>query len=45
MSRSLVVLIVVLVLAIVGLFVLAGLDTERQPVRVEKTVPLDNLTN
>jgi hypothetical protein len=45
MSRSLVVLIVVLV-AIVGLlFFLAGRDLEKPQSRVEKVVPIENLSN
>ena len=43
MPRSLVVLIVVLVLVVGGLFFLAGRNTEREPTRVEKVVPLENL--
>lgn len=45
MSRSLVLLIVIVVVLVGALFVLAGLDTEKEPVRVEKVVPLENLTN
>ncbi|MCW4462979.1 hypothetical protein [Sphingomonas sp. BT-65] len=45
MSRSLVIIIVVAVLLIGGLFFLAGRDTEKQPVTVEKAVPLENLAN
>jgi hypothetical protein len=45
MSRSLVALIVVLVLLIGGLFLLAGRDTHKEPQRMEKVVPLDNLAN
>ena len=43
MPRSVVVLIVVLVLLVGGLFFLAGRDTSKEPVRVEKVVPLENL--
>ena len=43
MSRSLVALIVVLILLVGGLFFLAGRDTHKEPVRMEKVVPLDNL--
>ena len=43
MPRSLVVLIVVLVLLIGGLFFLSTRSSEKQPTRVEKVVPLDNL--
>jgi len=45
MSRSLVILVVAAILLIGGLFFLAGRDTEKEPVRVEKVVPLDNLSN
>jgi hypothetical protein len=45
MSRSLVILIAVVILLIGGLFFLAGRDTEKPPVRVEKVVPLENLAN
>ncbi|MBD8677053.1 hypothetical protein [Sphingomonas sp. CFBP 13720] len=45
MSRSLVILIVVLVLLIAGLFLLAGRSTEQQPVQIEKAVALENLAN
>ena len=45
MSRSLVVLIIILVVVVGGLFFLAGRDTRKEPVRVEKVVPLENLTN
>ncbi len=44
MSRPLVILIIVLVVAVAGLFVLAGRDTAREPTRVEKTVALENLS-
>ncbi|WP_431470877.1 hypothetical protein [Sphingosinithalassobacter sp. LHW66-3] len=44
MSRSLVVLIVVLLLLVVGLFLLSSRDTSTEPVRVEKVVSLENLT-
>lgn len=44
MSRSLVVLIVVLLLLVAGLFFLSSRDTATEPVRVEKVVPLENLT-
>lgn len=43
MSRSLVVLIVILLALVVGLFVLAGRQTAKEPTHVEKVVPLDNL--
>ncbi|MCC2976370.1 hypothetical protein LK533_06745 [Sphingomonas sp. PL-96] len=45
MSRSLVILIVVLLIVIGGLFFLAGRQTEKQPVQVEKAVSLENLQN
>ncbi|WP_186456851.1 hypothetical protein [Sphingomonas suaedae] len=45
MSRSLVIVVIVAILLIGGLFFLAGRDTEKPPVRVEKVVPLDNLSN
>ena len=44
MPRSLIVLIVVLVLLVAGLFFLAGRDSAQEPVRIEKAVPLDNLS-
>jgi hypothetical protein len=43
MPRMIVVLIVVLVLLIGGLFLLAGRTSEKEPTRVEKVVPLENL--
>lgn len=43
MSRSLVILIAVIVVLIGGLFVLAGRDSTKPPVRVEKAVALENL--
>jgi hypothetical protein len=45
MFRSLIIVVIVAILLIGGLFFLAGRDTEKQPVRVEKVVPLDNLSN
>lgn len=45
MSRLLVIVIAVVILLIGGLFFLSARDTEKQPVRVEKVVPLENLTN
>ena len=45
MSRSLVIIIMVAVLLIGGLFFLSGRNTEKQPVTVEKVVPLENLAN
>jgi hypothetical protein len=45
MSRSLVALIVVLLLLVGGIVFLSTRSTEKEPVRMEKVVPLDNLTN
>lgn len=45
MSRSLIILVVVAILLIGGLFLLSGRNTEKQPVAVEKVVPLENLAN
>jgi len=45
MSRSLVALIVVILLLVGGLVFLSTRDTAKEPVRMEKVVPLDNLTN
>ncbi|MFC3580237.1 hypothetical protein [Sphingomonas hylomeconis] len=45
MSRLVVTLIVVVVLVVGGLFVLSGMAHEKPPVRVEKAVPLANLSN
>ena len=45
MSRSLIIVVAVLILLVGGLFFLSGRDTEKQPVRVEKVVPLENLSN
>lgn len=45
MSRSLLALIVVLVLLVGGLVFLSTRGAEKEPVRMEKVVPLDNLTN
>lgn len=44
MSRSLVALLVVLVILVGGLFFLAGRTADKEPVRMEKVVPLENLT-
>lgn len=44
MSRSLVTLIVLLVVVIGAVFVLANRARERPPVRVEKVIPLANLS-
>ncbi|MEI9928846.1 MAG: hypothetical protein WDN44_15630 [Sphingomonas sp.] len=43
MPRSLVVLIVVLVVLVAGLFFLASRGTLKEPTRMEKVVPLENL--
>ena len=45
MSRSLIIVVAVVILLVGGLFFLSGRDTEKQPVRVEKVVPLENLAN
>ncbi len=45
MSRSLVALLVVIVLLVGGIIFLSTRSTEKEPVRMEKVVPLDNLTN
>ncbi|UUL81288.1 hypothetical protein OKW76_06860 [Sphingomonas sp. S1-29] len=45
MSRSLVILVVVIVLLVGGLFYLSGRDATKAPVTVEKVVPLENLSN
>lgn len=45
MSRSLIIVVAVIVLLVGGLFFLAGRDTKKQPVAVEKVVPLENLAN
>lgn len=44
MPRSLILLIVIIAALIGGLFWLAGRDSEVEPVRVEKAVSLENLT-
>lgn len=43
MSRSLLIVLAVVVVLIGGLFLLAGRSSERPQVRVEKVVTLDNL--
>ncbi len=43
MPRSIIVLIVIVVVLIGGLFVLANRKSGKQPVHVEKVVPLENL--
>lgn len=45
MSRSLVILLIILVIVVGGLFWLAGRDTNTAPHQIEKTVPLANLQN
>lgn len=45
MPRWVLVLVVILVVLLGGLFVLAGMDTEKQPTQIEKVVPLDNLAS
>lgn len=45
MPRSLLALIVVVVLLVGGIVFLSTRSTEKEPVRMEKVVPLDNLTN
>jgi len=45
MSRLIVALIVILVVLVGGLFFLAGRESNKEPVRMEKVVPLDNLAN
>lgn len=44
MPRSIVLLIVVLVALAGGLFLLASFDTSKEPQRMEKVIPLENLT-
>ncbi len=43
MPRSILALIVVVILLVAGVFLLAHKKTGREPVRVEKVVPLENL--
>ena len=43
MPRWVLLLVVVVIVLLGGLFVLAGVDTEKQPTQIEKVVPLDNL--
>jgi hypothetical protein len=45
MSRSLLVLIIVVVVLVAGLFVLAGRSHEKPQTHVEKVVPLANLSS
>jgi hypothetical protein len=43
MSRSLLALIVIVVLLVGGVVFLSTRSTDKEPVRMEKVVPLDNL--
>jgi hypothetical protein len=45
MSRFLVVILVILLVLIGGIVFLSTRSSEKEPVRMEKVVPLDNLTN
>ena len=45
MPRSILVLIVALVLLVAGIVLLSMKDSSREPVRIDKAVPLDNLAN
>ncbi|MDH7971228.1 hypothetical protein QH494_03460 [Sphingomonas sp. AR_OL41] len=45
MSRSLIILIAVVVVLVAGLFVLAGRSHEKPLTHVEKVVPLANLSS
>ena len=45
MSRSLVLVIIIILLLVGGLVYLSSRDTEQPLTRVEKVVPLENLTN
>jgi heme/copper-type cytochrome/quinol oxidase subunit 4 len=45
MPRFIVVLIVVVVVLIGGIWLLAGRDTHKEPTRIDKVVPLENLAN
>lgn len=45
MSRALLVLILFLVVLVGGIIFLSTRSTDQEPVRMEKVVPLDNLTN
>ena len=44
MSRFLVVILAILVVLIGGIVFLSTRSSEKEPVRMEKVVPLDNLT-
>ena len=43
MPRLYIVLIAVLVVLVAGMFILAGHHSAKEPVRMEKVVPLENL--
>ena len=45
MSRPVIALIIILIIVVGGLFVLAGRSSEKPLTRVEKVVPLANLSN
>lgn len=45
MPRSIVVLIAVVLVLVAGLFFFASRDTHKEPMRVEKAIPLENLAN
>ncbi|CAN5745542.1 hypothetical protein BH11PSE6_BH11PSE6_04730 [soil metagenome] len=45
MSRPVIALIIILIIVVGGLFVLAGRSNEKPLTRVEKVVPLANLSN
>lgn len=45
MPRSIVVLIAVVLILVGGLFFFASRDTHKEPMRVEKAIPLENLAN
>jgi hypothetical protein len=45
MPRSIVVLIAVVLVLVAGLFFFASRDTHKEPTRVEKAIPLENLAN
>ncbi|UZK66368.1 hypothetical protein [Sphingomonas sp. M1-B02] len=45
MSRLITIVVILLVLLIGGIVFLSTRSTEQEPVRMEKAVPLDNLTN
>ncbi|MCW3849550.1 hypothetical protein OF829_20120 [Sphingomonas sp. LB-2] len=45
MPRSIIVLIVVAVLLVGGIVLLSMRDTHKEPTRIDKAVPLENLAN